>query len=91
MTFAYELDKAVAERYLVPPKAKSVPLKFLREGIKYKDLSDTEKEEYELKFGDPSTGEAPEEISSAALNAWLFNTNTVDQVLDHLMTSGIKV
>ena len=90
-TFAYELDKAVAERYLVPPKAKSVPLKFLREGIKYKDLSDTEKEEYELKFGDPSTGEAPEEISSAALNAWLFNTNTVDQVLDHLMTSGIKV
>jgi type I restriction enzyme R subunit len=90
-TFAYELDKAVSERYLVPPKAQSVPLKFLREGIKYKDLSDTEKEEYELKFGDPSTGEAPEEIASAALNAWLFNTNTVDQVLNHLMTSGIKV
>ena len=62
-TFAYELDKAVAEHYLVPFKAKSVPLKFLREGIKYKDLSDTEKEEYELKFGDPEGGEAPDEIS----------------------------
>ena len=90
-TFAYELDKAVAEHYLVPFKAKSVPLKFLREGIKYKDLSDTEKEEYELKFGDPEGGEVPDEISSAALNTWLFNTDTVDKVLNHLMTSGIKV
>ena len=89
-TFAYELDKAVAEHYLVPFKAKSVPLKFLREGIKYKDLSDTEKEEYELKFGDPEGG-VPDEIASTALNAWLFNTDTVDKVLNHLMTSGIKV
>jgi len=90
-TFAYELDKAVAEQYLVPPKAQSVPLKFLREGIKYQELSDAEKEQYELKFGDPSAGEAPDEISSAALNAWLFNTDTVDKVLNHLMSSGIKV
>jgi len=90
-TFAYELDKAVAEKHLVPPKAKSVPLKFLREGIKYQELSDAEKEEYELKFGDPTAGEAPDEISSAALNAWLFNTDTVDKVLNHLITSGIKV
>ena len=90
-TFAYELDKAVAEGYLVPPKALSVPLKFVREGIKYKELSDAEKEEYEQKFGDPTQEEAPEEISSAALNKWLFNTDTVDKVLDHLMTHGIKV
>lgn len=90
-TFAYELDTAVAEHYLVPFKAQSVPLKFLREGIKYNDLSDTEKAEYELKFGDPTSGEAPEEISSSALNAWLFNTDTVDKVLNHLMSAGIKV
>ena len=90
-TFAYELDKAVNEKYLVPFKAQSVPLKFLREGIKYKDLSEAEQAEYELKFGDPTEGEAPEEISSAALNQWLFNTDTVDKVLDHLMTQGIKV
>ena len=90
-TFAYELDKAVTEKYLVPFRAQSVPLKFLREGIKYKDLPDSEKEEYELKFGDPSSSDAPEEISSAALNKWLFNTDTVDKVLNHLMSSGIKV
>ena len=85
------MDKAVAEGYLVPPKALSVPLKFVREGIKYKELSDAEKEEYEQKFGDPTQEEAPEEISNTALNKWLFNTDTVDKVLNHLMTHGIKV
>ena len=90
-TFAYELDSAVREKYLVPPKSKSVPLKFQREGIKYNELSDAEKRQYEEKFGDPTLDEAPDEIESAALNKWLFNTNTVDQVLDYLMTQGIKV
>ncbi|OAD46015.1 restriction endonuclease [Polaribacter atrinae] len=90
-TFAYELDAAVDQGFLVPPKAISIPLKFQREGIKYADLSDSEKEEYEEKFGDPTNDEAPEEIGSAALNKWLFNTDTVDKVLEHLMNDGIKV
>lgn len=90
-TFAYELDSAVADKFLVPPKAMSVPLEFIREGVHYHQLSDREKIEYEEKFGDPTEGEAPDEISSAALNTWLFNTDTVDKVLNHLMTDGIKV
>tara|TARA_R110001606_G_scaffold94275_1_gene209182 strand:+ start:6258 stop:9704 length:3447 start_codon:yes stop_codon:yes gene_type:complete len=90
-TFAYELDTAVEQGFLVPPKAISVPLKFQREGIKYADLSESEKEEYEEKFGDPTNEEAPDEIGSAALNKWLFNTDTVDKVLEHLMNDGIKV
>ena len=90
-TYAYELDKAVDQKWLVPPKAMSVPLKFVREGVKYSELSEREKEEYEDKFGDPTTEEAPEEIGSAAINKWLFNKDTVDQVLNHLMTHGIKV
>jgi len=90
-TFAYELDTAVAEGHLVPPKAVSVPLQFMREGIKYDDLSDSEKQEYEEKFGDPSNEEVADDISSSALNSWLFNTDTVDKVLNHLMLNGIKV
>jgi type I restriction enzyme R subunit len=39
-TDAYGLDEAVADGYLVPPVAISVPLKFQREGIKYDDLSE---------------------------------------------------
>lgn len=90
-TFAYELNTAVEQGYLVPPRSISIPLKFQREGIKYAELSDREKEEYEEKFGDPSNEEAPEEIGSAALNKWLFNADTVDKVLEHLMNDGIKV
>lgn len=90
-TFAYELDSAVRDGFLVPPKAMSVPLKFIREGVKFHQLSEREKIEYEEKFGDPTTGEAPDEIDSGAINSWLFNTDTVDKVLAHLMTDGIKV
>ena len=71
-TYSYELEKAVADGYLVPPRAISVPLKFQREGIKYKELSQEEQEEYELEeeFYDKETGELKEEIGSAALNKW---------------------
>jgi len=88
-TFAFELNEAVPT-YLVPPKAMSVPVKFHRDGIHYHDLSEAEKAEYEEKFGDPTTGEADDFIDGSALNQWLFNTDTVDKVLHHLMENGIK-
>ena len=90
-TFAYELDQAVKDGFLVPPRAISVPLKFMREGIKYSELSEKEKLEYEEKFGDPTNEEADTGIDKSQLYKWLFNSDTVDQVLNHLMSSGIKV
>lgn len=39
-TDAYGLDEAVADGHLVPPVPISVPLKFLRGGIQYDDLSE---------------------------------------------------
>ena len=90
-TFAYELEQAVNDGFLVPPKAISVPIKFQRSGIKYAELSDDEKLKYEEQFTDPVTGEFPEELDAAALNKWLFNTDTVDKVIGHLMEHGIKV
>ena len=90
-TFAYELEQAVNDGFLVPPKAISVPIKFQRSGIKYAELSDEEKLAYEEQFTDPVTGEFPNEIDAAALNKWLFNTDTVDKVIGHLMQHGIKV
>lgn len=90
-TFAYELEQAVNDNWLVPPKAISVPIKFQRSGIKYAELSDQEKLKYEEQFTDPLTGEFPDEIDAAALNKWLFNTDTVDKAIGHLMEHGIKV
>ena len=46
-TDAYALDEAVTDGFLVPPRAVSVPLKFQREGIKYDELSEEEKEQWD--------------------------------------------
>ena len=88
--YAYDLAQAVADEYLVPPNPLSVPIKFVREGIKYDDLSPEEQEAWELIEWDEE-GQIPDEVSAAAINRWLFNTSTVDQVLQHLMENGLKV
>jgi type I restriction enzyme R subunit len=91
-TDAYGLDEAVADGYLVPPKAHSVPIRFVREGIRYSDLSEEEKEHWEsLDWGDREDGEPPDEVHASAVNKQLFNENTVDLMLQHLMQHGLKV
>lgn len=90
-TFAYELDDAVEDGYLVPPRGVSVGFKFMRSGVKYSDLSPDEKVEYETKFRDDDTGDLPTQIDANALNRWLFNQNTVDQALELLMELGLTV
>jgi type I restriction enzyme, R subunit len=90
-TFAYELDDAIGDGHLVPPRGIDVPFKFLRSGIKYSELPPDEQAEYEEKFADTETGEIPDEINAAALNRWLFNGDTIDQALEVLMEQGIKV
>lgn len=89
-TFLYELHQAVPQ-YLNPYKNIDVTTNFLREGIKYKDLSDKEKEKYEETFEDKTTGLFPEEIRANAMNKWLFNKDTVNKVLDALMQHGLKI
>lgn len=90
-TDAYQLEEAVKDGFLVPPKAVSVPLKFQRQGINYDELSDEDKEQWEaLDWGDED-GEIPERVEAEAVNKWLFNKDTVDKVLAHLMERGLKV
>ncbi len=36
-------------------------------------------------------GNAPDRIEASAISKWLFNKDTVDKVLAHLMTRGLKV
>lgn len=89
-TDAYDLDDAVSDGFLVPPTTISVPLKFQREGIDYDHLSEEEKEEWDALEWDED-GNVPDRVESAELNKWLFNIDTVDKVLEHLMRNGIKV
>jgi type I restriction enzyme, R subunit len=89
--FAYGLEQAVKNQYLVPPKKISVLGKFLTEGIRYEDLSEEEKLEYDDLLADDETGSAPKHIDPSKLNSWLFNRDTVEKVLHQLMENGIKV
>jgi type I restriction enzyme R subunit len=92
-TDAYELETAVRDEFLVPPRVQEVDLKFPRDGINYDDLSDEEKLEWESKdWGDDEDGDSvPDRVNASAINNWLFNISTVDLVLKHLMEHGHKV
>lgn len=89
-TFLYELHEAVPT-YLSPYKNIDITTKFIREGIKYKELSDFDKLKYEETFADKTTGIFPEEIRANAMNKWLFNKDTVYKVLDTLMEQGLRI
>ncbi|HAS47239.1 MAG TPA: type I site-specific deoxyribonuclease [Microscillaceae bacterium] len=90
-TFAYELEQAVKDGFLAPYQNLDVQTEFLRQGIRYQDLSEKEKEQYEEKFLDDATGQLPDQIEAEALNKWLFNKGTVNSVLDALMDDGLTI
>ena len=87
-TYAYEYEQAVKEGYLVDYHTISTSTNFMDRGIKYNELSEEEKEEYENLFEED---EAPEEINASAINTWLFNRDTIKKLLELLMEKGIKV
>lgn len=89
-TYGYDLAQAVKDGYLVDYVSVESKLKFIEQGIVYDELSEEEKEEYEATFEDES-GNLPESIGSSALNTWIFNADTIRQVLHTLMTNGIKI
>lgn len=92
-TNEYTLEEAIADGFLVPPRAVPVPLTFPLQGIRYADLTDAEKKRYEsIDWGDDvPDGEIPDIVQAEAVNKWLFNTDTVDKVLETLMTHGHRV
>lgn len=84
-TYAYEDEKAYGEKYLVPPTKISVATKFLREGVKYKELSEDEQEEWENKI--ELTGR--EEVLPSEVNKFLFNEDTAEKMFAQLMSKDV--
>jgi type I restriction enzyme R subunit len=88
-TDAYELDTAVSDGFLVPPKVQQIDLRFPREGIDYDSLSKEEQDLWEsTDWGEDGQ---PDRVNAGAINNWLFNKDTADKVLQHLMEHGHKV
>lgn len=88
--YAYSLEEAVRDQYLVPPRGQDRTPRFLQRGIRYAELSEQEKEEFDALEWD-EVGGRREEIDATEINQWLFNQSTVDEVLKDLMTLGLKV
>lgn len=89
-TYGYDLAQAVKDGYLVDYISVESKLKFIEQGIVYDELSEEDKKAYEETFEDEH-GELPESIGSSELNTWIFNEDTIKQVLNILMTDGIKI
>lgn len=89
-TDAYTFEEAVKNKHLVPYRSIEAPTKFLREGIKYDELSEEEKEEFENEILDGEEATGAEVISKSELDKWLFNTPTTIETLRYVLKHGIK-
>ena len=74
-TFAYELEKAVEEGYLVNYSTLEYKTKIMEDGIHYNELSDEEKEEYDKTF--EKVNEIEVEYSGIVSNIQLLNNNVI--------------
>lgn len=87
--FAYSLEEAVKEHYLVPYKVESRTTKLLSRGIKYGDLSDEDKLSAEsILIDDPGDDFV---IPKETLFKLFYNKDTCRKVIQELMDKGLRV
>ncbi|PHU39930.1 restriction endonuclease subunit R [Pseudobutyrivibrio ruminis] len=89
-TYGYDLAQAVTDLYLVDYVSVETKFKFIEQGICYDELSEEDKDIYEDTFEDED-GNLPERINSSAINTWLFNEDTIRQVLHIVMRDSLKI
>jgi type I restriction enzyme R subunit len=85
-TFHYDLDEAVDQRYLVPHEVSTHTTKFLRDGIKYAQLTDTQKRQLEESGEDPASFD----YEAETVDKQIFNKDTNRVILRNLMEGGIR-
>ena len=95
--YAYELEDAVAEGYLVNYRGFKRGSLIMKDGIKYKDLSPDEQEQLEKVWEYEQARKAIDgedyrrDIRSDEIFKYIFNLDTIDHVLQDLMENGLKV
>ncbi len=86
-TFNYDLEDAIEDEWLVPPEVYEHTTQFLREGIKYNDLSDEQKRRLEEDGEDPTLLN----YEHTQVDKQIFNKDTNRAILRNLMENGIRV
>lgn len=90
-TYAYELDKAVEEGFLVNYSTLEYKDKIMENGVHYNELSEEDKRHFEETFADDPAISVTKQVPNTAVNKWLFNQETIDNMLKELMEKGLKV
>ena len=85
-TFNYDLDEAVDQKYLVPHEVVTHTTHFLREGIKYAQLTEEQRRQLEESGEDPTTYE----YDAETIDKQIFNKDTNRIILRNLMDGGIR-
>ena len=85
-TFHYDLDEAVEQGFLVPHEVVTHTTQFLRDGIKYAQLSETQRKEVEEEGEDPTTLD----YDAETVDKQIFNQDTNRVILRNLMENGIR-
>ena len=87
--FAYELDQAVGDSYLVNYHGFKRGSLILKEGIQYDKLTEEEKRQMELVWEYEQI--EGRDIANNEIFSYIFNQDTIDKVLQDLMENGLKV
>ena len=85
-TFHYSFSQAVEESYVVPFELFTHTTNFLRQGIKYAELSDEQKEQLEDGGEDP----ASLDYEAHEIDRQIYNRDTNRAILKNLMEHGIR-
>jgi type I restriction enzyme R subunit len=85
-TAYYPLERAIEEGYLVPFEVYSHTTKFLRDGMKYAELTDQQRKQLEEDGEDPTLFN----FDAADIDKQVFNKDTNRIILRNLMENGIR-
>jgi len=89
-TFEVKFEEAVNLNYLVSYRAFDKTSNILKNGLKYNDLTDAEKLEYEALFADEN-GMIPDSINGKKFMKYIFNNDTIDKMFADLFANGLRV
>lgn len=91
---AYELEEAIADGYLVGFSILDRTTEAMKRGIRYDDLTDEQKEQFEAEFTPEDEAEhdfTGSQIDGSHIGRRVINIGTIDVMLADLMKNGLKI
>lgn len=95
--FAYELEQAISDGFLVGFSVQDKTTDALRRGVHYDELSDEEKQRFEDAFASGDDSDDEPDYTGTVIDAHkmqstrYINLGTIDVMLNDLMKNGLKI